>query len=182
MNKEIILLKALEIISNDGIEKLTLSYLAKSIQLTKATLYNYFSNKEEIIESAFLYGHKALLKDGLNLNLKGTTEEILSSLSSLWLGLFENEENFYFLRSVFSLHLTNDSAEEEYNTIISLIKSQSEVVVAQMSIKNEFEEIVSKLLSSYLLNQIIRIINDEDLELEYENKRLSLLIDYLKCR
>ena len=47
--KEIILKKATEIISEEGIDCLTTQNIAASVNLSKATLYHYFSSKEEIL-------------------------------------------------------------------------------------------------------------------------------------
>lgn len=52
--KEIIADKTIEIILNKGLSKLTMDEVAKSCDYSKGTLYNYYSNKDNLIVSAFI--------------------------------------------------------------------------------------------------------------------------------
>ena len=65
---EEILRKATEIISEEGIDKLTTSNIAKMVNLSKATLYHYFSSKEEILSALFERGHRNMMKNGFQLD------------------------------------------------------------------------------------------------------------------
>ena len=47
--KDEILRTALEIVSTEGIDSLTINTLASRVGLSKATMYHYFKSKEEII-------------------------------------------------------------------------------------------------------------------------------------
>jgi len=52
--KDIIAEKAIEIIINKGLSKLTMDEVAKACDYSKGTLYNYYSNKDNLIVSAFI--------------------------------------------------------------------------------------------------------------------------------
>jgi len=52
--KDIIAEKAIDIIINKGLSKLTMDEVAKACDYSKGTLYNYYSNKDNLIVSAFI--------------------------------------------------------------------------------------------------------------------------------
>ena len=63
-SKEDILKETLDIIAYDGIDKLSMSELAKRLGINKSSIYHWFESKEEIIEEAFRYGHSRLMAKG----------------------------------------------------------------------------------------------------------------------
>ena len=84
-----ILDKAMDIVSSAGIDALTMSSLAKEEGLSKATLYHYFTSKEEILSEMMALGHRRLMKKGFPLDLGGKPEEILRKAAQGWDEIFQ---------------------------------------------------------------------------------------------
>ena len=111
--KDEILRTALEIVSTEGIDSLTINTLASRVGLSKATMYHYFKSKEEIITEMLSRGHQRIMKNGFQLDLSGNKEDVLSKAADKWENMFLDEENWHFLRVVFSLHFTLEAAQDE---------------------------------------------------------------------
>ena len=67
MTKDDILNASIKIISKDGFDKLTLSYLADALKVKKSSIYYHFVSKDEIILS--LYSNAKKFSQGLYLML-----------------------------------------------------------------------------------------------------------------
>ena len=70
--KDEILRTALEIVSTEGIDSLTINTLASRVGLSKATMYNYFKSKEEIITESYKNGYtKGFTSNYILVHIKG---------------------------------------------------------------------------------------------------------------
>ena len=176
--KEEIRNTALDIIAYDGIEKLTMSYLANELGITKATLYHWYKSKEEILDDIYTVGHKSLMDKGFRLSLNGTVEDVLTTAANNWELLFSDEELTPYLRMIFSLHFTEERASEEYTALILMLKSQADVIIG--SIKNglaiKHQRILSSLFSSLLLSNLEKILREEDSNIREEALSFANLI------
>lgn len=172
-----ILLSATEIISEEGLDALTMSTLSKKENLTKASLYHYFSSKEEILDSLFTLGHKNLMKKSFRLDLKGTPKEVLENACDKWEEIFLDEDNWHFLRSVFSLHFVFDRAREEYRSLYLMLSSQATVIVSSFLISEEKKRILIPLFSSFLMLNLERALEDEEINLTEAILSFLALID-----
>lgn len=157
--KDDIRLQALDILSFDGIETLTMSELAKRVGLTKASLYHYYKSKDEILEDIFLKGHKKLMQHGFYQKLSGDSEANLRALATNWINLFRDDENYMYLRMVTSMHLTDSRAEEEYRALTLMLKGQASIVIQR--IKGAEASLLSALFSSLLFSHLEGILEDE---------------------
>ena len=159
---EEILRKATEIISEEGIDKLTTNNIAKMVNLSKATLYHYFSSKEEILSALFERGHRNMMKNGFQLDLKGSDEEILKKAAEKWEDMFLREDNWHFLRAVFSLHFVYPEAKDEYRSLYLMLSSQASVLISALKISEEKKRALTPLFSSALMVSLERILEDEE--------------------
>lgn len=155
---------ALDIIAYEGIDKLTMSYLASELGITKATLYHWYKAKDEILDDIYTEGHRSLMKKGFKLSLKGTMEEVLLEAVSNWEALFSSDETSPYLRMIFSLHFTDERAKDEYTSLILMMKSQADVIMEALGIKlgSNNKKMLSKLFSSLLLSSLEKMINEEE--------------------
>ncbi|GEM_PF-2054494 len=178
--KELIIKEASEIIAYDGIENFSLSVLAKRVNISKATLYNYFTSKEEIISVIISSGHKAFMKQGFSLNLNGNVQDVLLSATSHWINLFLKDENRRWLRVIFSTHFVNNESQSEYRLITLMLNSQAEVVISSFSLPPLYHQTITELFSSLLLTRLELALEEEEIHLEDEVKRISHLINLIK--
>lgn len=174
-----ILNKACEIISSSGMENFSLSVLAESVGITKATLYNYFKSKDELLSSLISSGHKRFMKKGFKLNLTGNALDILLSAGSHWTDIFLSDENTSWLRIVFSTHLTSPLTEEEYHSIVLMLESQVQVVISSFSLTPVNGEIMTELLSSLLLKRLTESLEGDEIDLEEDLRKVALLVESL---
>ncbi len=178
--RNLIIEEAMKIIALEGLENFSLSHLSSRVGITKATLYNYFKSKDEIIDEILSSGHKALMKNGFTLKLNGSVYNILLSFITHWRDILLSDENILFLRIIFSSHLINKRAQEEYRSIMLMLKSQSSVVASSFSLTPGFETTLSSFLEALLLEWLWKILEGEDIPIEEECERLETLIEYLQ--
>ncbi|MCI7606294.1 MAG: TetR/AcrR family transcriptional regulator [Spirochaetales bacterium] len=160
--KDEILKTALEIVSTNGIDALTINSLSSALGLSKASLYHYFTSKDEIISGMLERGHKNIMKNGFQLDLKGNGRDILEKAAEKWENMFLDEDNWHFLRVVFSLHLTVSEAQEEYRSLFLMLSSQASVIISSFNIKEERKRALIPLFSSALMMSLERILEDEE--------------------
>lgn len=160
--KDEILRKALEIVSTQGIDALTIQTLSKAVGLSKASMYHYFNSKEEIIYQMLDSGRKRMMKNGFQLDLKGDKQSVLEKAAEKWENMFLDEENWHFLRVVFSLHLSLVEAQEVYRSLFLMLSSQSSVIISSFSIPEEKKRALIPLFSSALMMNLERILEDEE--------------------
>ncbi len=157
--KEKIRKEALEIIAMEGIDKLTMSMLAKRLELSKATFYYYYKSKEEILIDVFREGHRRLMKSGFSLDMKMDTKKLFISIAENWIKLLDDDDNYLFLRAISSLKLVNEDAKEEHNAIKLMLKSQAGTVSTKL--ETEKQNVVASLYSSLLFSLIDGILSEE---------------------
>ena len=168
---------ALDIIAYEGIDKLTMSHLAESLGISKATLYHYYRSKDAILDDIYSNGHKALMKNGFRLNLDGDAESILLSAAGPWMTLFTSDDTVPYLRMVFSLHLTDEKAEEEYRALSLMLYSQAEVIIGAATKGKKAKDLLyASLFSSLLMNRLEKILCEEDVDIEKDLRDFARLI------
>ena len=158
--------EALEIIAIEGIDKLTMSMLAKRLGLSKATFYYYYKSKDEILADVFKEGHKRLMKNGFSLDMKMNIKKLFISIADNWIKLLDDDDNYLFLRAISSLKLINEDAKEEHNAIKLMLKSQAETVATKL--EQSKQSIVAALYSSLLFSLIDGILSEEITEDDME--------------
>ncbi|MBO8435646.1 MAG: TetR/AcrR family transcriptional regulator [Spirochaetes bacterium] len=164
-SRDIIIRKATEIIAFSGLDKLTMNTLSEELGINKASLYHWFSSKDEILDEVFREGHKALMAKGFRLELDGSATQVLSRIAAKWTDIFSDDSLLPYLRTVFSLRYSDERAEEEASALSLMLRSQVSVI---MNALGENDEFLTSLFSSLLLVHLQSMLdgNDEDLELD----------------
>ncbi|MBQ0071611.1 MAG: TetR/AcrR family transcriptional regulator [Spirochaetales bacterium] len=174
--KEELIRIALDLMAEEGYAALTMSRLGEEAGLSKASLYHYWKAKEEILEDIYDSGHKNLMKKGFRLNLKGSTEEVLLNAASHWEEIFTDEENYPYLRFIFSMHLTDEKAQEEYRSLTLMLHSQAQVIIESFGIDRLYTQILTELFSSLLFTRMEKVLEGEEINLQSDVKSFALLI------
>ena len=163
MNKKDEILRcALEIVSLKGMDALTLNSLSEAVGLSKASMYHYFSSKEEIISQMLDMGHRNIMKNGFVLDLSGEPKDVLEKAAEKWENMFLDEDNWHFLRAVFSLHLSFPKAQDEYRSLFLMLSSQASVIISSFNTDQEKKRALIPLYSSALMMSLERILEDEE--------------------
>lgn len=169
--KERIIREAVDIAAFEGIDKLTMSYLAERTDLAKASLYHYFRTKEEILETVYQRGHRSLMSNGFRIRLDKGEHEVLKDAARHWKKLFSSDEDVPFLRMVFANRFTDQRASEEYNALILMLRSQSDVILQKHG------AFISLLFSSLLLSELTGLLEGTDADLEKSAEDFSALLE-----
>lgn len=168
---------ALELMAEEGYAALTMSRLGQEAGLSKASLYHYWKAKEDILEDIYAIGHRNLMKKGFRLNLKGSTEEVLLDAASHWEEIFTDEENYPYLRFIFSMHLYDEKAQEEYRSLTLMLHSQAQVIIDSFGVDKLYTPILTELFSSLLFTRMEKVLEGEDVDLEADAKHFGALIN-----
>ncbi len=175
-----IIKEASQIIAYEGMDSFSLSVLAERVGLSKATLYNYFRSRDEIIEAIIKEGHSAFMKKGFRLNLSGSVSDVLFSAASHWMDIFLSDEHTPWLRVVFSMHLVNGLCADEYRSITLMLASQAQVVISSFGLKVQYQNTLTELFSSLLLSRLERTLEGEEINLEEDIGGMAAIIGKLK--
>ncbi|WP_164970053.1 TetR/AcrR family transcriptional regulator [Arcobacter sp. CECT 8983] len=144
--KEEMLQLALETISKEGIEVLTLKFLSDKLNTSRSAIYRHFSSKQDLIQNVIAYGFNLFeetLIPTLNKN-NGTVLERLSAMSDSYLDFAINNPNLY--RVLFgekyqdirenTCTLADKNIEDSFTLLIMLLEEGKEKDI--LKIENSF--------------------------------------------
>ena len=169
-----------EIIAYEGMENFSLSVLAERVGISKATLYNYFRSKDEIVTAIIEEGHGSFMKKGFRISLGGSVREVLLSLASHWMEIFLSDEHTLWLRVVFSMHLVNPLCSDEYRSITLMLRSQAQVVISSFNLAPMYQNTLTQLFSSLLLTRLEHALEGEEINLEEDIGGVAALVEKVK--
>ncbi len=178
--RQLILTEASRIIAEDGMDSFSLSLLAGKSGITKATLYNYFTSKDEIFTTIIEEGHRTFMKNGFRLDLSGDVNSVLLRAAEHWVRIFNSEESILWLRIIFSMHLVNDLCHDEYRSITLMLSSQAGVVISSFGLPQSYTSTLTRLFSSLLLVTLEKALEDEEDTLERDVKGVAELIESVR--
>ncbi len=178
-DKDEIIAAATDIIAFSGLDKLTMQSLGKELGLNKASIYHWFSSKEEILEEVFREGHRKLMGKGFRLNLEGGSTLVLSRAAEEWTRIFSDEEILPYLRAVFSLKYSDERAMEEARALSLMIKSQIDVIITSLGHSDLF---ISSLFSSLLLQHLESVLEGGEEDFKEDAKAFASLLDHMDSR
>ena len=110
MTKIDILNASISIISLEGFEKLTLSTLADKLGVKKASIYYYFSSKDEIILSLYENAKKILSRFTFNINFSLSASEVLTAVYTHWENIYNDKEFSLYLSLIEQRYMIDDEA------------------------------------------------------------------------
>lgn len=117
-----------QLINEIGFNSISMSKIAKLANVSKANLYTYFSNKEEMFTETYIYFKKKMLSSCLNniIETDTTYTSIMKFCSNLLDFIENNEEQFLFLEQCNSApqlkHVQNTEIEKLMDTYCELFQ------------------------------------------------------------
>ena len=122
--KQAIISAAEKVFSKSGVDNATMDEVAEQAELSKATLYLYFSSKEEIYSAIFSKSQESLFKKINNATAKLTdTREKIAAIVSTFIS-FQKKQPDYF--EAFFYFLTKDIEINEDNCYIKQRKKSGQ--------------------------------------------------------
>ena len=147
MTKLDILNASIAIISLEGFEKLTLSTLADKLGVKKASIYYYFSSKDEIILSLYENAKKILSRFTFNINFSLSSAEVLTAVYTHWEKIYNDKEFSLYLSLIEQRYMIDDEAFEIKNSLDLMIEAQSDAVIENLIDRKKLFFPNKKLLS-----------------------------------
>jgi AcrR family transcriptional regulator len=133
--REWILEVAEDLFIQKGIEQVTIGDIATASRLTRATIYKYFSNKEEMAKEIF----KSITKEWRDRNerevwsFQGTGYERLERFITVFFGhLFDTPREASFVAELNYLYAKEWSAEMFTNTMLENLQEDRQFVLASI--------------------------------------------------
>jgi AcrR family transcriptional regulator len=132
---------ARRLIANQGFKETSMSQIAKACKVTKATLYHYFKNKEDILLA--ILGCYAEEKEPLEMATAktGSVEDILYTIAKNQLEKMGQASNLEFLKILVNEAMTNPGVKRFYiNSIKDSLATVSRDLLAPF-LKGRLEEV-----------------------------------------
>ena len=111
------------------------------------------------------------MSNGFRIRLDKGEHEVLKDAARHWKKLFSSDEDVPFLRMVFANRFTDQRASEEYNALILMLRSQSDVILQKHG------AFISLLFSSLLLSELTGLLEGTDADLEKSAEDFSALLE-----
>lgn len=183
--REHILTAAKEIITNEGIESLSIRKIASGIEYSPAIIYHYFKDKEAIVDTIMAEGYKKIVDSlkALQSIEGGPAERLKSSLRKyIEMALLMSEEYKSVMLNSSSSILQHTSvlfkgASEERQAIKILYKYLKDNYLR--SSEEYFIELTAQIIWSSIFGLIIRIIIEKDLKQEQKDILIEHNLDFL---
>ncbi|MBN2655828.1 MAG: TetR/AcrR family transcriptional regulator [Spirochaetales bacterium] len=138
-NKEKILKIAEEILTRNNIDTIAIDEIARAAEVTRATLYNHFSSKEELLKEMVLPALKEITEDLKEKNSSGKGD--FSSVTASLFKLYINHQKTLELVSCRTLYGNEDVTAshkafmEEFNKAMILADAEHFPLGMEMSLK-----------------------------------------------
>ena len=147
MTKDDILNASIKIISKDGFDKLTLSYLANELKVKKSSIYYHFASKDEIILSLYSNAKKILSRFTFNVDFSHSSLEILESVFSHWEKIYQDKVFSQYLSLLEQRYMVDEEAYEIKTSLDLMIEAQSDAVIENLIERKKLNYQNKKLLS-----------------------------------
>lgn len=179
--REMLILLTLRLAATKGLDNTSLSDIAQSAGLRKASLYYHFPSREAMIEQIFSYCSDLASRQGIVISFSGSAEEVLSKAMEHWHKLYTTPPLSYFYRIVESQKLILPLAARTSRTFIQMMHGQSEILLETLAETGrlDIEELdlavmmFSSTVQSFLVRSMISEMEevDEDEDLEWQEER-----------
>lgn len=159
--RETIMTVALEIFREQGFEAASMSQIAARVGGSKATLYNYFSSKEELLLEAMLNGAKNFAREVLALlEESGDFSIQLQRFVTSLLKVIHSMETIEILRVAISVGGTSDVGRRFYalgtNEVWEKIAERLQIEIDKGSLRDEDADIMAMHLRCLCEADLIR--------------------------
>ena len=176
--KNQILLGALKVFKREGIEKTTMDQVANESGFGKATLYYYYSSKDEIFDDVMLMGWKKLWNGIENLIIKeeGPRLKFINIIKKVG-EIVKNDKNLYgFLFT--APNFVNNPSERKWKTYQERLYAILESIIDEGIKKKDFINLKSDVLMKAvggLFHTLIISNNEKVDDKELESMIINLL-------
>ncbi|WP_175480461.1 TetR/AcrR family transcriptional regulator [Gracilibacillus ureilyticus] len=166
---------AIESINELGLSGTSISKIAKKADVSVATIYIYFENKEDLINKVYL-GVKEDISEATFRDFRDSLElfEAFShALTNFVKFLPENTAHLLFLTQFANSPLINNFAQQEGQSLFHHIYSVFEKGIQQ----NLFKDVDTKLLVTYIFDPIMNYLKGRIDNHSIDQRMIKIFID-----
>lgn len=179
--RELILTAANKIIADEGFEKLSIRKIASKIEYSPSVIYNYFTDKEEILNNVMHRGYKKIISAVSSVKLQGNSpEERLKEMTINYIeaALSMPDEFMAAQLNKSSIALVHTSslfkgASKEKPALFQLYRCLQEIY-KEKEIDESSIELTAQMIAVSTLGLIFKLIIEKDIGHEQRQR----LIDY----
>ncbi|MBZ4674095.1 MAG: regulatory protein TetR [Spirochaeta sp.] len=173
--KQQLILSLLDLGSQQGLEAVSLSVLAKQNNISKAAIFHHFRSREALIAELFSYCNTLAYKQKGSISLEGSANEVLGRAMAHWHHLYEDEVMRSFYRIIESEALTHREAASIKRTLDEMLIGQSSILLESLSNSGRLDiedlDLAIQSFSSVVQRFLYRILLDDDPDIEWEEER-----------
>ncbi len=155
LKREKIIIAAKEIISSQGMDKLTMRYLAEKAQVSSRTPYNLFESKTDILVAIIVDAVKPLQLPTINTDKQLLIEQLIQLPAFLKLFCADNHD---FYRDVIWGIMSSDAKLSRDTATKAIADVISPLVTKAVEHKECTDKINVDVLSNHLITQLLAII------------------------
>lgn len=140
--KEQIILAAMRLLTERGVQGSPMSAIAKEAGTGMGTIYNYFETKEELINAVYLYNKRAVIHlvsqaQGENISIKAKFISFYGGVVNFY---FAHPDSFAFMDQFHSspiiTEVTREAGKEDFMPVLELLQQgQKDEIIKDMDLE-----------------------------------------------
>lgn len=120
-----------------GLDNISLSMLAKDLNISKSTIFSHYKNKDELVDSMYKKGRSITSKLGMDFSFKGNAFDVLTRAVDYWHEVYSSISDFH--RIVEMQKYIDKRAMNISHSLEYMISSQSQIVIEQLNETNRLD-------------------------------------------
>jgi AcrR family transcriptional regulator len=170
MNKnntsELLLTSLISLASKKGLDNVSLSTLASSLNISKSTIFSHYKNKEELVDKMYLKGKSLTENMGLDFSFKGSAKDVLTRAVDYWHEVYSSISEFYII--VEMQKYIDSRAAKISASLETMIKAQTQIIIEMLNESHRLDiddidlaiECFATTITKYIQREMV--IGDDD--------------------
>jgi len=173
--KQQLIKSLLELGSEQGLDTISLSMLAKENNISKAAIFHHFPSREALVQEMFVYCRTLAYRHKATINLAGSAQDVLMRAMEHWHTMYDEEVMRSFYRIIEAEALTHVQAAQIKRTLDEMLIAQSSVLLESLSDSGRLDiedlDLAIQSFSSVVQRFLYRILLDDETDVSWEETR-----------
>lgn len=131
MNKnntaDLLLTSLITLASKQGLDNVSLSTLATSLNISKSTIFSHYKNKDELVNKMYIKGQSLTQNMGMDFSFKGNAKDVLTRAVDYWHEVYSSISEFYII--VEMQKYIDKRASSISASLETMIKAQAQIII-----------------------------------------------------
>ncbi len=172
MDKDLIIDKAFKVIVQNGLEGFSIAKLAKELDCTKSSIYNYFNSKDDLLNQIFVTKTK-LLKEGIDIN-EDDPDVIIRKYAH---NCIENRDVFTFFHKYAHSNFVNKETMNEIKKEIKMTQQVVHDLAEKYATSSEVNPIIIEALIFGPIHGLVMRTKGQDINVTHGE--IDSLVDFI---